>query len=246
MEFNWRQIDVFTQMFSVGESLNVSDALNGNLALDRNNVFNKLCVIDLTGDTIEVPVFAKTPVEDALINFPSINKVVLPLYSNSNTYNRRTADSIIRSFFLRGNLSERLQKVVTNKNEVYYGMKGIILDKHFNPLIMVTMTLDKESKMYNKVTIYIHPEVFLNTSGLIHKSIIKKVIPFYISYNEDLSYRGRRVRYRVESSVRPQVVIEDAAKKFIQSPNKPSPQSCTNDKLNQLLIENIDDILNQM
>ena len=100
--------------------------------------------------------------------------------------------------------------------------------------------------MYNKVTIYIHPEVFLNTSGLIHKSISKKVIPFYISYNEDLSYRGRRVRYRVESEVRPQVVIEDATKKFIQSPNKPSSQSCTNDKLNQLLIENIDDILNQM
>lgn len=246
MEYNWRQIEVYTQMFSAGESLNIGDALNGNIALDRNNVFSKLCVIDLTGDNIEVPVFAKTIVEDTIINSSSITKVVLPLYSNSNTHNRRTADSIIRSFFIRGNLTERLQKVVTNKNEVYYGMKGIILDEHFNPLIMVTITLDRESRMYKKVTIYIHPEVFLNTSGLIHKSIIKKIIPFYISYNEDLSYRGRRTYYRVESSVRPQVVIEDAAKKFIQSPNRPSPQSFTDDKLNQLMIENIDEILNQI
>ena len=246
MEYNWRQIEVYTQIFSASESLNIGDALNGSIALDRNNVFNKLCVIDLTGDTIEVPVFAKAVVEDTIINSSSTTKVVLPLYSNSNTYNIRTADSIIRSFFIRGNLSERLQKVVTNKNEVYYGMKGIILDEHFNPLIMATISLDRESKMYKKVTIYIHPEVFLNTNGLIHKSIIKKIIPLYISYNEDLSYRGRRVRYRVESEVRPQVVIEDATKRLIQSPNKPSPQSCTNDKLNQLLIENIDDILNQM
>lgn len=246
MEYNWRQIEVYTQMFSAGESLNIGDALNGNIALDRNNVFSKLCVIDLTGDTIEIPVFAKTVVEDTIINSSSITKVVLPLYSNSNTYNRRTADSIIRSFFIRGNLTERLQKVVTNKNEVYYGMRGIILDEHFNPLIMATISLDRESKMYKKVTIYIHPEVFLNTNGLIHKSIIKKIIPFYISYNEDLSYRGRRTYYRVESSVRPQVVIEDAAKKFIQSPNRPSPQSCTDDKLNQLMIENIDEILNQI
>lgn len=246
MEYNWRQIEVYTQMFSADDSLNIGDALNGSIALDRNNVFNKLCVIDLTGDTIEVPVFAKTVVEDTIINSSSTTKVVLPLYSNSNTYNRRTADSIIRSFFIRGNLTERLQKVVTNKNEVYYGMRGIILDEHFNPLIMATISLDRESKMYKKVTIYIHPEVFLNTNGLIHKSIIKKIIPFYISYNEDLSYRGRRAYYRLESSVRPQVVIEDAAKKFIQSPNRPSPQSCTDDKLNQLMIENIDEILNQI
>lgn len=246
MEYNWRQIEVYTQMFSTRGSLNIGDALSRNIALDRNNVFNKLCVIDLTGDTIEVPVFAKSVVEDTIMNSASTTKIVMPLYSNSNTYNRRTAGSIIRSFFMRGNLTERLQKVVTNKNEVYYGMRGIILDEHFNPLIMATISLDRESRMYKKVTIYIHPEVFLNTTGLIHKSIIKKIIPFYISYNEDLSYRGRGVYYIVESSVRPQVIIEDATKKFIQSPNRPSPQSCTDDKLNQLLIENIDEILNQM
>lgn len=247
MEYNWRQIEVYTQMFSAGDSLIIGDALNSNIALDRNNVFNKLCVIDLTGDTIEIPVFAKTVVEDTIIHSSSTTKVVLPLYSNSNTYNRRTADSIIRSFFIRGNLTERLQKVVTNKNEVYYGMRGIILDEHFNPLIMATISLDRESKMYKKVTIYIHPEVFLNTNGLIHKSIIKKIIPFYISYNGILSYRRRsHLFYRLEDSVRPQVVIEDAAKKFIQSPNRPSPQSCTDDKLNQLMIENIDEILNQI
>lgn len=245
MEYNWRQIEVYTRMFNTNELSSIGNALNSNISLDRNNVFSKLCVIDLTGDTIEVPVFAKTVVENTIINRSSATKVVLPLYSNSNTYNRRTADSIIRSFFIKGNLTERLQKVVTSKNEVYYGMRGIILDEHFNPLIMATISLDRESKMYKKVTIYIHPEVFLNTNGLIHKSIIKKIIPFYISYNRDLSYINTRA-YRIESSVRPQVIIEDATKKFIQSPNKPSPQSCTDDKLNQLMIENIDDILNQI
>lgn len=246
MEYNYRQIDLYTRMFRERDYLYIGNTTSGNASLDSNNVFNRLCEIDLTKDNIETPLFAKTIVEDTIRRTPSITKVVMPLYSNSPVYNKNTSDSIIKGFFHRGDLTERLQKVITNKNEVYYGMKGVIFDEHFNPLMFITVSLDKKTEMYNKITIYIHPEVFLSTKGMLHKYIIKKIIPFYLSYNERLAFNLRNSSYNVSDSLIPQIVIEDATRKFIQFPNKPSPQNCIDDKLNQLLIENIEDIIDQM
>lgn len=243
MDFNWRQIDTYTSVFN-DFSLSVSDSL-GDLHLDHNNVFDKLCVLDLSNNIVEIPVFMKGVAEDTIKNRPSVTKVVCPLYSNSRLISRRTADTIIRDFFCRGSISNRLQKIVTNKGEVYYGMRGLVLDANFNPLIFITLTLDKESKSYTNITVYIHPEVFLNTGGLIHKTIIKKIIPFYVSH-PDMYIRGRRHFGTISSDIKPHVVIEDAAKRFIQTPTKPSPQHCSDEILNQVLIDNIEDVLNQI
>lgn len=253
IEFNWRQQNTFTNIFGRTGSVESSNATAGNLALDNNNIFNRLCVIDVTGDNIEVPAFSRPIVESVIKDNITIGagytKVVLPMYVNTYPQRRRTADGIIRDFFTGVSLSQRLQKVTTNKGEVYYGGKGVIFDKDFNPLLMCTMSCEKiihrgGNKMkYTKITVYVHPKVFLEPEGLIHKAIIKKVIPFYVSHNIIVPISGF---FLSASSITADVVIADAAKKFIEVPEKPTPQRCSDDVLNQILIDDIDDVLNQI
>ena len=253
IEFNWRQHSIFTGIFNRTSRVESSDATAGGLALSNNNIFNRLCVIDVTGDNIEIPVFSRPIVESVIRDNITIGagytKVVLPMYVNTYPQSRRTADSIIRDFFSRVNLSQRLQKVTTNKGEVYYGGKGIIFDKDFNPLLMCTMSCEKvihnnrDRMKYTKITVYVHPKVFLEPEGLIHKAIIKKVIPFYVSHDITVSTLGI---FLTASDITTDVVIADVTKKFIEVPEKPIPQRCSDDVLNQILIDNIDDVLDQI
>lgn len=255
IEFNWRQVHTFTNMFERGLPTRTIDNIVGDLALDKNNVFNRFCVIDIASNNIEMPVFLK-PIVEGLIrdNYYYGNenrmykKVVFPMYVNTYPQYRRTTNSIIRNFFLEVNLSQRLQKVTTNKGEVYYGGKGIIFDKDFNLLLMCTISCEKvlyaDAYMmkYTKITVYIHPKVFLEPGGLMCNAIIKKIIPFYVSRSIFIA----APEFFQPSEITPDIVIADVAKKFIEVPKKPTPQECSNDILNQVLIDNIDDVLNQI
>ena len=162
-----------------------------------------------------------------------------------NTYNQttRTADSIVNIFFSRTTFNQRLQKVTTNKGEVYYGGKGIILDKDFNILLLCTIACRKiehggrQMMSYYKPMIHISPQVFLRNEGLINKSILKKIVPFYISHNIDGINTRDYFWDGIPEGTKPQVLIDDV-NRFIEYPVKPSPQKCSDDVLNQLLIDN--------
>lgn len=245
MDFNSRQRSAYSGIFSTYDVF-IGDSIGGSSYLDQNNIFDRLCVVDISDNDIEVPTFMRGIVEDTLRNKPSAKKIVYSLYSNCRNSIRKTADSIIIDFFINTNTSTKLMKVVTNSGDVYYGMKGLILDAQFKPLMFATMTLNKDTATYTKITVYIHPEVFLNTGGLIHKAIIKKLIPFYSSYSGNLYISSRRPFGIVNGQLEPQVIIADASRKFLQTPVRPSPESCNDEHLNQLLVDNIDDVLNQL
>lgn len=245
MDFNLRQRSTYSNIFSSYDVI-ISDSIGASSYLDQNNIFDRLCVVDMSDNDIEFPTFMRGIVEGTLRNKSSAKKIVYSLYSNCRNSIRKTADSIIGEFFRTTNTCTRLMKAVTGGSDIYYGMKGLILDAHFNPLMFATMTLNKETGAYTKIMVYIHPKVFLNTGGLIHKYIIKKLIPFYSSYSENLYIPSRRPFGIVDSQLIPQVIIADASKKFFQTPIKPSPKSCNDEHLNQLLVDNIDDVLNQI
>lgn len=222
------------------------------ISLGDHNVFKRMLVIDTSKDEIEVPMMARAITEvmvtDKLNSLSEISKLVIPLYINSVTQSRRTADSIIYEFFSRTPFKNRLQKVETNKGEIYYGNRGIILDKDFNPLIFCSMMCRKEGyrsreyMAYYKPIIHISPEVF-NSTGLIHKSILKKVIPFYLSHNIGWvdTYAGK-FRSNLAVDTKPQIIIDDVSY-LIETPKLPTPSTCSNESLNKLLRDNIQDVL---
>lgn len=256
MEYSWRYAASLTRVFSQVDNTSVGEVNNGLITLSRHNAFNRLFVIDVSSDEIEVPTFARSVVESTVgrnLKYPHIShvgKIVIPMYVNTYNLSTRTADSIVNIFFSRTTFHQRLQKVTTNKGEVYYGGKGIILDKDFNILLLCTIVCRKiehgrrQVMSYYKPMIHVSPQVFLRNEGLINKSILKKIVPFYISHNINGINTYDYFRDGIPEGTKPQVLIDDV-NRFIEYPVKPSPQKCSDDVLNQLLIDNADDVLNQ-
>lgn len=256
MEYSWRYENALMSVFTMAENAVVNDVTNLETTLDKHNAFNRMVVIDISSNEIEIPVFARVVVESVIraklesSHINHVGKIVIPMYVNTYNQFRRTADSIVVEFFSRVNFSSRLQKVTTNKGEVYYGAKGIILDKDFNVLLLCTIICRKvelggrQRMSYYKPVIHISPQVFLRNEGLIHKSILKKIIPFYVTHNIDAVSTHAFFSSDIPIGTKPQMLI-DNVDRFIEKPAKPTPQRCSDDILNQLLIDNIDDVLNQ-
>ena len=241
----------------VGSVFNSSDhnnptQLERELSLDSNNVFRRSLIIEVNDDEVEIPVIAREHFESLVLDkiyYPLavVNKrIILPLYDNAPSQERRTFDSIIMQMFNNVRFGMRLQKITTNKGEVYYGGKGIIFDESYAPLLLCTLTARKvhtekggNSMVYYRPVCHVSPKVFLESDKLINKGIIKKLIPFYTS--EEVRFPDCMFGVNPESK-KVKVVVDNFDKFFIE-PIKPTPSATTNDALNECLIDNMDDIM---
>ena len=251
MEFNPRFAYNVMGVFNSSESGN-PDQLEMNLSLDSNNVFRRSLVIEVNNDEVEIPVIAREHFEKLVSDnmaYPAImgiKRIILPLYDNAPSQERRTFDSIITQLFTNVGYGKRLQKITTSKSEVYYGGKGIIFDESYAPLLLCTLTARKvhteeggNSMVYYRPVCHVSPKVFLESDKLINKGIIKKLIPFYTS--REVSLPDYKFGSNPESK-KVKVVVDNFDKFFIE-PVKPTPSATTNDALNECLIDNMDDIM---
>ena len=249
MELSSRFVSFASQVFWYKEHYSTPYQLSDSLTLDSNNVFSRSIIVDLNKDEIELPVIAIRHFEEAagssIIPSFSVEKVILPLYNNTYDQSRRTFDTIMAQFFANTSYEGRLLKITTNKGEVYYGGKGIIFDGNYNPLLLCTLkarrvvTEKEKYTAYYRPVCYVSPRVFEEPNTVVNKGIIKKLIPFYTSHNMDFPlglFRDKAEDRKV------QVVIDNFDRFFIK-PVKPSPSTCSNELLNQCLIDNIEDII---
>ena len=252
MEFNRRFARNVMWIFNSYEPDNPSQ-LETHLSLDSNNVFRRSLVIDVNDNEVEIPVIAREHFEKLVsdkLDYPmiiGIKKIILPLYDNTPSQEIRTFDSIITQLFTRVGYNKRLQKIITSKGEVYYGGKGIIFDESYTPLLLCTLTArsacinNRNTMVYYRPVCHVSPKVFLEFDKLINKGIIKKLIPCYTNGNVDFQINNRRFISNPED--RKVKVIVDNFNKFFIEPIKPTPSTCSNDALNQCLIDNIEDIM---
>ena len=250
MEFSIRFAHGVRSVFNSSDRNNPTQ-LERELSLDSNNVFRRSLIIEVN-DEIEIPVIAREHFEDLVlekINYPlavGTKRIILPLYDNAPSQERRTFDSIIMQMFNNVRFDMRLQKITTSKDEVYYGGKGIIFDESYAPLLLCTLTARKvyteesgNSMVYYRPVCHVSPKVFLESDKLINKGIIKKLIPFYTS--EEVRFPDCMFGVNPESK-KVKVVVDNFDKFFIE-PIKPTPSAITNDALNECLIDNMDDIM---
>ena len=251
MEFSIRFAHGVRSVFNSSNYDNPTAQLERELSLDSNNVFRRSLIIEVN-DEVEIPVIAREHFENLVlekINYPlavGTKKIILPLYDNAPSQERRTFDSIIMQMFNNVRFDMRLQKITTSKDEVYYGGKGIIFDESYAPLLLCTLTARKvhteesgNSMVYYRPVCHVSPKVFLESDKLINKGIIKKLIPFYTS--EEVSFPNYMFGVNPESK-KVKVVVDNFDKFFIE-PIKPTPSAITNDALNECLIDNMDDIM---
>ena len=251
MEFSIRFARGVSSVFNSSDHGNPTQ-LERELSLDSNNVFRRSLIIEVNDDEVEIPVIAREHFENLVldkINYPlsvETKRIILPLYDNAPSQERRTFDSIIMQMFNNVRFGMRLQKITTNKGEVYYGGKGIIFDESYAPLLLCTLTARKvhtekggNSMVYYRPVCHVSPKVFLESDKLINKGIIKKLIPFYTS--EEVNFPNCMFGVNPESK-KVKVVVDNFDKFFIE-PIKPTPSATTNDALNECLIDNMDDIM---
>ena len=250
MEFSIRFAHGVRSVFNSSDYYNPTQ-LERELSLDSNNVFRRSLIIEVN-DEIEIPVIAREHFEDLVlekIDYPlavGTKRIILPLYDNAPSQERRTFDSIIMQMFNNVRFDMRLQKITTSKDEVYYGGKGIIFDENYTPLLLCTLSARKvhteesgDSMVYYRPVCHVSPKVFLESDKLINKGIIKKLIPFYTS--EEVNFPNCMFGVNPESK-KVKVVVDNFDKFFIE-PIKPTPSAITNDALNECLIDNMDDIM---
>ena len=250
MEFSIRFAHGVRSVFNSSDCNNPTQ-LERELSLDSNNVFRRSLIIEVN-DEVEIPVIAREHFEYLVsekINYPlavGTKRIILPLYDNAPSQERRTFDSIIMQMFNNVRFDMRLQKITTNKGEVYYGGKGIIFDESYAPLLLCTLAARKvhteeggNSMVYYRPVCHVSPKVFLESDKLINKGIIKKLIPFYTSEEVNFPY----YEFGVNPESKKVKVVVDNFDKFFIEPIKPTPSAITNDALNECLIDNIDDIM---
>ena len=251
MEFSTRFAHGVRSVFNSSDRNNPTQ-LERELSLDSNNVFRRSLVVEVNDDEVEIPVIAREHFESLVLEkiyYPSTvgtKRIILPLYDNAPSQERRTFDSIIMQMFNNVGFNMRLQKITTSKDEVYYGGKGIIFDESYAPLLLCTLTARKvhteesgNSMVYYRPVCHVSPKVFLESDKLINKGIIKKLIPFYTS--EEVRFPDCMFGVNPESK-KVKVVVDNFDKFFIE-PIKPTPSAITNDALNECLIDNMDDIM---
>lgn len=250
MEFSIRFAHGVRSVFNSSDCNNPTQ-LERRLSLDSNNVFRRSLIIEVN-DEMEIPVIAREHFEDLVlekINYPlavGTKRIILPLYDNASSQERRTFDSIIMQMFNNVGFNMRLQKITTSKDEVYYGGKGIIFDESYAPLLLCTIAARKvhteesgNSMVYYRPVCHVSPKVFLESDKLINKGIIKKLIPFYTS--EEVRFPD--CMFGVNPDSKKVKVVVDNFDKFFIEPIKPTPSAITNDALNECLIDNMDDIM---
>lgn len=256
MEYSYR----FT--YSLGRAFTNNYSVPGvisdnRILLEKNNVFSKMLVVDTSSDEIEVPIFVKPDIEDIIadkIEFGGdFNKIIVPLYTPYDTpISKRTIDATLDLFFRYAQFKNGLIPIVTPKGDLYYGNKGIILDSEYHPIIFFCLkgraVVENEIIYmdYYKPVIYINPKLLLSPSSSIEKSILKKVVPYFLTrgiehiYTSNSTFRNIGLRDNI-----PQIIIEDKSDLII-SPIVPNPEECNSEVLNQVLIDNISDVLNNI
>ena len=253
MEFSPGFIYSVRSVFNSSESGSPGQ-LEMNLSLDSNNVFRRSLIVEVNGNEVEIPVIAREHFEKLVSDnmahptIMGIKKIILPLYNNTPSQERRTFDSIIRQLFTNVGYDKKLQKIITNKGEVYYGGKGIIFDESYTPLLLCTLTArsvhtegNGNTMVYYRPVCHVSPKVFLEPDKLVNKGIIKKLIPCYTSKDVNSPIGNYRFSSALEDK-KVQVIVDNFDKFFIE-PIKPTPSATTNDALNECLIDNMDDIM---
>ena len=104
MEFSPRFVYSATRVFNSNDTLD-AECLRRELSLDSNNVFRRSLVIEVNDDEVEIPAIAREHFERLVlenINYPpavGIKRIILPLYDNAPSQERKTFDSIIKQLF---------------------------------------------------------------------------------------------------------------------------------------------------
>lgn len=204
-------------------------------------IFGKYLELSVGPETKCIPIFNGYGVAQAFLSRNS-SRVVIPLIVTGHGFRRREYGTVIRDCFGQTGTSG-ICKVVTSKGDIYYGAPGVLLDKDLQPLFLAFYNLERVVPTFASegiwrvagITIKISPNVFLEADKLLEKSLVNKIIPFYLSgpISVDADEFGIGEFF-------PKIVIEDLSN-YIKAPSEPQNSEDMNEVLNDFLVSRTDE-----
>lgn len=191
-----------------------SSSVTGHNLLDNNIHLFSIFMTEYkeNDDIIESPVYSLKS-----------NRKVIPLWA-AGTTERKTFGTILRDLNAAWNTGG-LSKVKDKEGNVYYGMKGLILNSNFEPLVLLTIKHSEGVSTVRERVLRVSPKVFNNVT-VVDKGIIKYLMPYCASCNNYTAIT---------------IIIDNNIDKFIRHPNIPKSIN-TNEEIQQLLINNVDNL----
>lgn len=156
---------------------------------------DKVCVLDDSDNyiayikidasdlhSIECPISLVSNIVELLNQYPNgeFKEFIVPLQRTEyNRYNDicKSIDSAFKHLYESSN-GFTLNKAILN-NLILYGTLGIILDKDYNPMMMVTVKFDYTNLTFHDYTVTIPPKVY-SGKDKVSQGILKKLVPYYL------------------------------------------------------------------
>ena len=211
----------------------------------KNNINNFLYITSATPCPTDIPllgtennqfslyitnhIFNGEVTESPIYNSLSLREII-PLFTSSNSINeRKTFGPLLKELSLIKRVGE-LNRVRDKDGNLYYGMRGLILNSNLEPLVLSTIRPPRESSATKELILRVSPKVF-NSDNVVCKGIQKYLIEYCSTVSRYFSI--------VNGFTTMTVIINNDINKFIRHAKAPTNIN-VNEEIQQLLIDNID------
>ena len=211
----------------------------------KNNINNFLYITSATTRPTDIPllgtennqfslyitnhIFNDEVTESPIYNSLSLREII-PLFTSSTSINeRKTFGPLLKELSLITRIGE-LNRVRDKDGNLYYGMRGLILNSNLEPLVLSTIRSHRELSATKEIILRVSPKVF-NSDNVICKGIQKYLIEYCSTTSRYFSI--------VNDFTTMTVIINNDIDKFIRHAKAPTNIN-VNEEIQQLLIDNID------
>ena len=211
----------------------------------KNNINNFLYITSATPCPTDIPllgtennqfslyitnhIFNGEVTESPIYNSLSLREII-PLFTSSTSINeRKTFGPLLKELSLIKRVGE-LNRVRDKDGNLYYGMRGLILNSNLEPLVLSTIRPPRESSATKELILRVSPKVF-NSDNVVCKGIQKYLIEYCSTVSRYFSI--------VNGFTTMTVIINNDIDKFIRHAKAPTNIN-VNEEIQQLLIDNID------
>lgn len=156
---------------------------------------------------------------------------IIPLFTFSSTSinERKTFGPLLKELsFTR--VAGALNRVRDKDGNLYYGMRGLILNSNLEPLVLCTIRPPRTSSATTELILRVSPKVF-NSDNVVCKGIQKYLIEYCSTVSRYFSI--------VSGFTTMTVIINNDIDKFIRHVKAPTNIN-VNEEIQQLLVDNID------
>lgn len=214
-------------------------------------------IIPISGDLFEIPTFALSSFTGVSIvkAEEKLDAMVVNIKDATSKTTYASMESKVRDVLTLSYTSDKLMKVMDGKDSTnhYYGTHGLLLDKDFNPVMMMSWVirrtyLEEDNSLsfgFVRPLLRIDPRVFMQKGNAMERYIANRIVPTALLIsNVRRPYMNNNCFFEADDVHRNlQVKVEiDKCPFTLQKTDVPSI-STTNEELLDVAIQNIDEVV---